>query len=128
MQRTIYKFHNKLLMPKEESLRMQLKAIELYKKQWADNRPINSVEPILLTITRITRVTNQETDQMDQLQELTLTKEEFIAQEDQSAVPLDQVQDPEPMEESPVLNLFSVWSSAHVNQIFKMSKTPDETL
>ena len=66
------------------------------------------MEPILLTITRITRVTNQETDQMDQLQELTLTKEEFIAQEDQSAVPLDQVQDPEPMEESPVLNLFSV--------------------
>jgi len=65
------------------------------------------VEVILPRITRTTKVTNQEMDQMDQLQELSLTPEEIIAQEDQSAVLQDQVPDPELMEESPAPKTFS---------------------
>jgi hypothetical protein len=102
-----------------------LKVTELFKKPWADNRHINS-EPILLRITPTTKATNQETDQMDQLQELSLTPEEIIAQEDQSAALQDQVPDPELMEESPAPKTFSAWSSAHASQIFKMSNKPKE--
>lgn len=62
--------------------------------------------PILLRIRPTTKATNQETDQMVQLQELSLTTEEIIAQEDQSAVLQDQVPDPELMEESPAPKTF----------------------
>jgi len=126
MPRPIYKFQFKQLSQKEESQRMPLKVTGQYKKQWVDNKLTNLVEPIiLLKIKHITRATNQETDQMDQLQELTQTKVEFIAQEDQSAVLLDQVPEPEPTVESQTLNLFLAWSSAHASQIYKMSNTPD---
>ena len=126
MQRPIYKFQFKQLSQREESQRMPLKVIGQYRKQWVDNKLTNLVEPtILLKIIHITRATNQETDQMDQLQELTQTKVEFIAQEDQSAVLLDQAPEPEPTVESQTPNLFLAWSSAHASQIFKMSNTPD---
>ena len=128
MVKTIYKFKFKLLKLKEENLRMPWKVIELYRKQWADNRLINSVQLVHLIIIPITKVTNQEMDQMDQLQELTLIKVEFTAQVAPSAVLLDQVQEPELTVESQVPNQFLAWLSAHVNQIFKMSKTPDEIL
>ena len=128
MHKTIYKFQFKLLKRlREESPRIQWKVTELFKKPWADNRHINS-ELILLRITPKTKATNQEMDQMDQLQELSLIPEEIIAQEDQSAALQDQVPDPELMEESPAPKTFSAWSNAHVSQIFKMSKTPDEIL
>lgn len=128
MHQTICKFQCKLqLKPREESPRTQSKATELSKKQWADNKLINLVEAILLRITLTTKATNQETDQTAQLQESTLTKEEFIAQVDQSAAPQDQVPELEPMAESQVPKTFSAWSSAHASQIFKMSKTPEET-
>ena len=128
MHKTIYKFQCKLqLKQREESPRMQWKATELFKKQWVDNKLINLVEVILPRITHTTKATNQEMDQTAQLQESILTKEEFIAQVDQSAVPQDQVPEQEPMVESQVPKTFSVWSSAHASQIFKMSKTPEET-
>jgi len=127
MLKTIYKFQCKLqLKPREESPRTQWKATELSKKQWVDNKLINLVEAILHRITLTPKATNQEMDQTAQLQELTLTMEEFIAQVDQSVAPQDQVPELEPMVESQVPKTFSVWSSAHVSQIFKMNKTLEE--
>ena len=126
MLKTIFKFQFKLLKLNEENLRMPWKVIELYRKQWADNRLINSVLPLLLTIIPITKVTNQEMDQMGQLQES--TKVEFIVQVAPSAALLDQVQELELTVEYQVPNQFLAWLSVHVNQIFKMNKTPDEIL
>ena len=65
-------------------------------------------------------------DQMVQLQES--TKEEFIVQVDRLEVLLDQVLEPEPTVEFQVPNRFLAWSSAHVNQIFKMNKMLIEPL
>ena len=118
MHRT-FKFQFKLqLNKKEESQRMQLKVIELFKKQWVDNKLTNSVVTIPRTI-----LSNQETDQTVQLQQWTV----FTAQEDPSVVLQDQVPEPEPMVKSPTPDPSSPWSSVHANQILKTSKTPEET-
>jgi hypothetical protein len=118
MHRT-FKFQFKLqLNKKEESQRMQLKVIELFKKQWVDNKLTNSVVTIPRTI-----LSNQETDQTVQLQQWTV----FTAQEDPSVVLQDQVPEPEPMVKSPTPDPSSPWSSVHANQILKTSKTLEET-
>ena len=122
----IFKFQFQELKVKEESRRMLWKVIGLFKKQWADSKLINLVQLLLLTITLTTKVTNLEMDQTDQLQES--TKEEFIVQVAPSAALLDQVLELEPTVESQVPNRFLAWSSAHVNQIFKMNKMLIEPL
>jgi hypothetical protein len=124
MHKTIYKFQCKLqLKQREESPRTQWKATELFKKQWADNKLINSVLVILPRITPITKATNQEMDQTDQLQQWTV----FIAQVDLSAALLDQVPEPEQTAKSPTPDQSSPWSSVHASQTFKTNKTPGET-
>ena len=122
----IFKFQFKELKLKEESPKMLWKVIGLFKKQWVDSKLINLVQLRPLTIIPTIKVTNLEMDQLVHLQET--TKEEFIVQVDRLEVLLDQVLEPEPTVEFQVPNRFLAWSSAHVNQIFKMNKMLIEPL
>lgn len=122
MHRT-FKFQCKFqLKPKEESQRTLLKVTELSKKLWADNKLINSAVVILPKTTPTIKATNQETGQTAQLQQWTV----FIAQVDLLEALLDQVPEPEPMVKYPTPDPSSPWSSVHVNQTSKTSKTPEE--